>query len=259
MYCICYCKNKNDLVYISNYYPQSPLTLVQKLDKQIFKKFHSNIFNTVITGREYKVIEKINIVSRQLKEISKLKRGMELGKKTIKKNKGGVKTLIGEDLTRYCINYQKTFCSKDEKEIKRLQDFSNVKKILIRRVANNVLATYDEKNYFFIKNLYSLVVIGCEYNLKFVLGVLNSKVISFYFIKYFTTKKEEIFPEIQVYQLQKLPIPNLDLSNPTQKSQHDRMVQLVDQMLDTQKQSLHKAKSEQDRKHYQQRADILRR
>ena len=34
------------------------------------------------------------------------------------------------------------------------------------------------------------------------------------------------------------------------------MLQLVDQMLDTQK-KLHASKTEQDRKHYQQKADIL--
>ena len=48
----------------------------------------------------------------------------------------------------------------------------------------------------------------------------------------------------------------MPIVEPEKKSQHDRMVQLVDQMLDAQK-KLHASKSENDRRHYQQKADIL--
>jgi hypothetical protein len=44
-----------------------------------------------------------------------------------------------------------------------------------------------------------------------------------------------IFPQFKVNELAQFPIPALDLSNKTDKAQHDRLVTLVDQMLDLKK------------------------
>jgi len=69
--------------------------------------------------------------------------------------------------------------------------------------------------------------------------------LQFFFKSYFTTKKEDIFPEIQVYQLEQLPIPVRDLSEPSEKAVHDRIVKLVEQMMSV-KERYAAAKSEQE-------------
>lgn len=52
------------------------------------------------------------------------------------------------------------------------------------------------------------------------------------------------------------PFINLDFSNPTEKARHDQLVSLVDQMLETQK-LFHNAKTENDKKIYKQKIDLL--
>jgi hypothetical protein len=57
---------------------------------------------------------------------------------------------------------------------------------------------------------------------------------AYYFRKRYN-RQDKTFPEIRIYELCSLPIRALDPSNPADKSRHDRMVELVEQML-----SLHK-------------------
>ena len=60
---------------------------------------------------------------------------------------------------------------------------------------------------------------------KFLLGILNSKATGFYWQNKFSDFKET-FPKIKGSYLQQLPIPTGD------KSRHDQMVRLVEQMLE---------------------------
>ena len=61
---------------------------------------------------------------------------------------------------------------------------------------------------------------------------------------------------VKFAKLKQLPIIITNLKDKKQKSQHDLMVSLVDQMLATQK-KLHETSSPIEKKHYQKEADIL--
>lgn len=61
---------------------------------------------------------------------------------------------------------------------------------------------------------------------------MNSKLLNFYYLKKFTTKKEDIFPEIQTYLYEQLPIPQINLTN---QSLVDEIINLVDKILDFKK------------------------
>jgi hypothetical protein len=62
------------------------------------------------------------------------------------------------------------------------------------------------------------------------LGILNSKVISFYFGEKLITNRNSI-AQIKKQDLDMLPIPTPDLSKKPDKARHDKLVALVDQML----------------------------
>ena len=127
-------------------------------------------------------------------------------------------------------------------------------KLLLRKTGDTIHCAVDFNGIFAEQSVY-LILPSKRYDTLFLCGILNSKIIDFLYKNCFITNPKA-YPYIQHYDLEKLPIPKLDLSKPAQKAQHNRMVQLVDQMLDTQK-KLHASKTEQDRKHYQQKADIL--
>jgi len=69
----------------------------------------------------------------------------------------------------------------------------------------------------------------------FLLGVLNSKISDFYISLISSTKQGGYFEYKPMY-IQKTPIPRVDMDSPKQKDMHDRMVEMVEQMLALNKQ-----------------------
>jgi hypothetical protein len=67
------------------------------------------------------------------------------------------------------------------------------------------------------------------YSLQYLVGVLNSKALRFYY--------ETAFPTLHVQssELEVLPICLINFSDPTDKARHDRIVEMVDEMLRLQK------------------------
>jgi hypothetical protein len=69
---------------------------------------------------------------------------------------------------------------------------------------------------------------------KYILGVLNSKIINYYY-KFIGRPKGDVY-EFFVEPLSKIPIHKIDFSNPLEKSTHDELVTHVDHMLSLNKQ-----------------------
>ncbi len=70
--------------------------------------------------------------------------------------------------------------------------------------------------------------------LKYILGILNSKTINYYY-KFIGRPKGDVY-EYFVEPLSRVPIRKIDFSNPSEKSDHDDLVALVDRMLTLNKQ-----------------------
>ena len=70
------------------------------------------------------------------------------------------------------------------------------------------------------------------------------------------SEKGRVFAEVKVVNLEKLPIKSIDFSNKEDIAFHDSLVSLVDQMLQTQKDSRN-AKSEADKKLYEQKISMI--
>lgn len=128
-------------------------------------------------------------------------------------------------------------------------------KLFIRKTGNAIISCLDEEWIFAEQSVYLWLLKGSSYNLKYFLWLLNSKFMTFFFQSFLITNPLA-YPYIQHYDLEKLPIPQIDFSNLQQKQQHDQLINLVDQMLVTQKQH-HQALSEWDKTLYQQKIEIL--
>ena len=70
-----------------------------------------------------------------------------------------------------------------------------------------------------------------DISLIFLLGIINSRLVSFWFMKTFDKLQRKIFPQFKVKELSNFPIFNIDFTNPAEVKQHDRMVTLVEHML----------------------------
>jgi len=104
------------------------------------------------------------------------------------------------------------------------------RKILIPAITNRANYTFDIKGHY--SNDKTSIIPTAEL---YLLGLLNSRILDFYLKSIASTKSGGFFEYKPMY-VSKLPIRTIGFDDPSDKAQYDRMVKLVEQMLDLNKQ-----------------------
>ena len=111
-------------------------------------------------------------------------------------------------------------------------------KILVQGIRNltlkrRIVATYDDSGAYAGVNLCIInIQSSSQYNMKYLLGIINSNLVNFLFRNRFVDHR------IKNIYLDLTPIHRINFSDPADKLRHDKMVNLVESML-----SLHKLKA----------------
>jgi type I restriction-modification system DNA methylase subunit/predicted type IV restriction endonuclease len=114
-------------------------------------------------------------------------------------------------------------------------------KIVIRQTGDSLIATLDREQFIVRDNMYTIVIKNSSIELCYLLGVLNSNLLNWFYQKIINPEKGEALAQVKRGHLARLPVRTIDFSDPTDKTCHDQMVKLVEQMLNLHKQ-LSKAK-----------------
>ncbi len=156
---------------------------------------------------------------------------------SIEPKRGWKPFLEGRDIERYRIRPTDKYLNYKPSEIHRPRSpriFEAGEKLLIQRITggNRPLAVaYDSGQHYTKESINNLLIAStCPYSIKFLLGLLNSSLLSWYYRVSFTNGST-LTVNLSKEYLSQLPIPNLDLTSPAHKKAHDRLVQLVDEML----------------------------
>ena len=111
-------------------------------------------------------------------------------------------------------------------------------KVVVSRMGRALVATFDIEKYY-IKD--GMLLLGpCPYDLRYIVGLLNSRLLNHIYTHFFVTV------DVLKNAILALPIRKLDLGKVQDKAAHDRMVSLVESMLDLHKQ-LSSARVEHDK------------
>ena len=193
------------------------------------------------------ILNKIESSSRELKEISEIKAGLkayETGKGTppltkemkeariyhsyVSKGDDWYRYLKGADVCRYSLNWSGEFL-KYGKNLAAPRTFNlySTPRILVRQIPSklpyciNAIFTDD----IYLNDLNSMNIINIKENPRFVLGILNSKAVSFWFAHKFGKLQRGLFPQFKINELATFPIPYA-----TDKQQKS-IIDLVDKIL----------------------------
>ena len=113
-------------------------------------------------------------------------------------------------------------------------------KILLRRLVNRqdrLMAAFTARQLVFKKDVNPFVITNRRWDTKYILGILNSRLLSYLYIKTSSIATKNDFRQTTLTELRQLPIRTIDFDNLADLSMHDHMVKLVERMLDLQKQS----------------------
>jgi len=112
--------------------------------------------------------------------------------------------------------------------------FDAPEKLVVRQTSDHLVAAYDNQQFLAMNNCHVLVPIGDNPDIKYVLGIFNSKLMNHYY-QLLNPEGGEALAEVKATNLKRLPIRRIDVSDSDDQKVHERLVELVDAIL-----SLHK-------------------
>lgn len=193
---------------------------------------------------EVKILEQISTNSVTIKKISKITIGIkpyQTGKgkpkqtkkiveerpfdSNFKKDNSYRQYVMGKDINRYFI-YPKGRWIKYGPwlaEPRPTAPFDS-EKILIRQTADRVIAVVDNSKFLTLNNIHNLEIINKSISYKYLLAILNSKLVNFFY-KSIVPEVGRVFAEVKVVNLEKIPIKNIS------EIQQQPLIKLADRML----------------------------
>ena len=142
----------------------------------------------------------------------------------------------GEDISRYEIASPREFVNYGPwLAAPRSPDLFVSPKLLMRRTDDRLLASIDKDSAICVNSCHVIKLnrsSAAQLSELYVLGLLNSKLLQRVFELQNPQMVEKVFAEIKVIYVERLPIRTIDMNNRADKARHDRMVELVERMLD---------------------------
>ena len=149
--------------------------------------------------------------------------------------------LAGSDVSRYEYSRKKGQWIKYGPWLhdSRPMDWLTGPRILIREIsskgAHKIHACYIEDLYCNYKTILNVNPTDEKHSMEYLLGVINSKLISFIYPLVSNKMLATSFPRLSVGDVKQLPIRVIDFENPADVARHDTMVSYVQTMLELHK------------------------
>lgn len=228
------------------------------INQQVFNKIPEKKFRTNIDENNIRILDKIiskSITVGKIAIASWGARGVpkEKFQLTTPINNLCKKMIKGEDVERYNIKYSGRWFLYDIKKLYRpaFPELFENEKLVFRGIIDKkgMVVSYDNNKYYTDHSLNCLILkytlknkeesffgqrkiniteedinLSKKFNLKFLLGIINSKLVNFCFNLYFSDELH-VYPET----IEQLPIPNVS------ESEQQPIIHLVDKMLELNK------------------------
>jgi hypothetical protein len=112
--------------------------------------------------------------------------------------------------------------------------FEAPEKIMVRQTGDSIIATLVKDNFFARNNLHILLPKIAEYKLPYVLGIMNSSLIDFFYT-FMNPEKGEALAEVKKEHVENLPIRTINFDKSIENKLHIDLAALVEIMLDLNK------------------------
>ncbi len=199
-------------------------------------------FNTFNRNKLYNNSEPLERIANVIVGIKAYQKGKGIPKQTeeIVKNKVFTANFPKDNTYYCCVNgkdfHRYIFLSQPEMylsygkwlaEPREQAPFFDSEKIIIRQTADRIIANIDCEQRINLNNVYNVGTLNTYYSLKYVLPILNSKLIN-YLYQSIVQEENRVFPEVKKVVLGQLPIKKCNNQQP--------FIELADTMLSLNKQ-----------------------
>jgi len=226
---------------------EDELVITQSVHQAIWYDGDLSIININLSQNDLQLRDKIEINTQPLEKLALIKFGIKIyetgkGKPLQKANFPKDKVyesdtkidetyrpyLEGKDINPYSIIYKNRWLKYGENlAAPRNPILFEGERILVRRIVGKTLISAYTNSDYVTSQLLQIVKPIDQTTSKFLLGIINSKLLAFYFRKKYN-RQDKTFPEIRIYELASLPIKILDNLN---KPLQSEIIKFVDQIL----------------------------
>lgn len=198
-----------------------------KIPQSLFETTPDNIFNIHFSDLSTKIIQHLDSLdNKYLKGNTLFVLGIVTGnnKKYLlskKLSKEYEPIVVGKDLRKFKIEPASNFFIYDKKILQQVAPrdyYENPEKLIYKFIGKNLTFAYDNEKRFSLNNANAIVPNISNLNIKYILGVLNSDLIQFYYAKSFFTVR------VLRSNLERLPIFNAS------KNQQEKVISLVEEI-----------------------------
>jgi type I restriction-modification system DNA methylase subunit len=191
------------------FFNETDMELVKKLEKDNVKLGRIINFASGLIGKR----DKKSIISTR-KENNKWLPGL----------------LSGGQIERYSLTYKGDFILYDIKELKSGFKEANYfePKIFLRQTGDSIITTYDQDNFLCLNNLHVGNLINKEYDIRYTLALLNSKLLTHYY-HLISLELGRTMAQLDIETVEQLPIP------PASPKIQQEFATLVNQILEINK------------------------
>jgi len=259
-------KSKSEKCYLLVYPPDAHISsiseddtiIVKTVNPRLWEKSDDFIFNIFISSDEQSILKKLSSGKLPLADIC----DFCLGLTPYDKHKGHTRKQIenkvfhahskkddffkpllsGAGIMRYTVEWDGAQWIRygDWLGAPRQPRFFRNPRILVRQIISGdplrIYCGYTEQELYNTQIAFNVLLKqGMSICLKYILGILNSKLITFYHRYCFLDQSKKTFQKILIQDAKKFPIYMPDFGNSADKAKHDKVVSLVERMLDLHK------------------------
>lgn len=187
------------------------------IPQNVFEEWDEYIINPYLTPDILSIWDSVNGNSIQLGQFTEINQAIALKHDRDdwihnEKREDNYKPVIdGRDISRYHIDWTNKYIEYDDSAIhscKRTDIFEADEKLFFRRVGRGIVACYDDEQFYALNTLVAVNLLESVNDIEpeYILALLNSKFINWYF-EVFLKSTKEIFSEIQARQVERIPVP----------------------------------------------------
>jgi len=196
--------NEAELVPIVYQYPQAYFS------EQVYKRFR-----LFFLARDKDIVDKLDHASCRFGDITKIRTGMR--SLTVQANiKSKVRQgdtwrpglVSSAQVLPFALSYQGDWLDVDPTKLNKGGWDGEVmagSKIFLRQTGDSLIAAVDKSGYYHLNNIHSLVVDNGELSLEYLVAILNSRLMNFYY-QTVTLEKGRSMAQVDIEMVEKLPL-----------------------------------------------------
>ncbi|MBU3968098.1 MAG: Eco57I restriction-modification methylase domain-containing protein, partial [Euryarchaeota archaeon] len=203
---------------------------IADLDKNIFYRVRQShflnclnfSFNLNLSNEIFKFLSDISKISDKIGNLTRTNRGVITGDDKrfiyrVAETKKHKKVIRGKNIERFWLEWDGEYVyygTRDEiHDPSNEENFLTPEKLFVRRVGDTLTCAFDIEQLYCLDTLYTVVNISSNLNLKYILVLLNSRLLSVVY-KLMVPIKGRTFPEVRIFDFNELPIRRISFTTP---------------------------------------------